>query len=384
MPIAIQIKPKQILHRLSIMALLFSLVSLITEYTVDFMLPQPVDSFLAQSLNLFSVNLEASFPTWYSTLLLFAVAVLTTLITIAKFHAEEKGRWYWGGLVLVFLYLSADEGIGIHEIFADWIQQTFHTTGFFEFGWQIVAIPVVLLVIILYARFIFRLPASTRTKLILAALVYLGGALFVEGISANQWSIDGGMSMRYLTIATIEELMEMLGAIMFIYTVLDTIVQHNYTFAFESTPTTTPRKSNQQRPVRLILPVLVAANMAVIGWMMVIIPHTVLSEDETLAVAVPFYYEIQAQVLADEGTIVEIPGVFGLDNPASRQLGRVLIEQYPIVIAISQPTRQVTTVLATNTLTFNQDELADLLHRFGQTNFILFDTETVRGLSNIP
>jgi len=237
---------------------------------------------------------------------------------------------------------------------------------------------------LLYARFVFQLPASTRTKLLMAAVVYLGGALVVEGISANQWSMDGGMSMRYLAIATIEELMEMIGAVLFIYTMLDTIVQHNYTFTFESSPATVPRKVNHHRPVRLILPTLVIANIAVIIWMMVMIPHTVIPDDDPVAIVIPFYYEIQEQVLADDGTIVEIPGVFGLDNVASRQLGQVLIEQYPHVIAISQPTRHVTTLLATNTLTIEQEELTELLHSFGQTNFILFDTETVRGLSQIP
>lgn len=386
MRLTFKIDPKRLRNWLMILALGFSLTSIISEYLVEFVLPQPTDSLIKQFLDLFSVNLEGSFPTWYSTILLFVVAVIVLLVAVAKFRAGDKHRWYWSGLGIIFLYLSADEGAGVHEIFVDTIRQTFNTTGFFEFGWQLVAIPVVVVLIVLYARFVYQLPSITRRNLILSAVVYLGGALIVEGISANQWYMDNGLSMRYLSIATIEELMEMFGAIGFCYTLLDYFIQSDYTVTLEADLETTPRKSHRRITLRkAIIPLLMAINFVALGWMMMIIPHDVVPDDDTQnVVTVPFYYELQEQVLVDGGVIVEVSGVFGIENLTSRQLGRILVEQYPIVIAISQPTRDVSTIVATNTIDLEIAELTELLHRFGQTNFIIFDSETVRGLSRLP
>lgn len=376
------LNPKQVRHRLVVLTLCISFISLITEYFADFILPPSDNGLGIHFLNLFSVNLEGSFPTWYSTLLLFISGVLLVWISRIKFQEQDHQRWYWLGLVAGFFYLSADEGAGIHEIFVDVTKETFNTSGFFEFGWQIVAIPVVLVVMLLYVRFVHRLPTQTRFWLVVSAFVYLGGALIVEGISANQWSMDGGMSMRYLSIATIEETMEMLGAVFFIYTWLDYIVLQGYTLS--TTSEATPRKSHGRHLIQRILPLLILLNISVVGWMMWGVSHTVISDDDIVVIEVPFYYAIQEQILADGGVIVEVPGTFGIDNAFSRQIGRTLFEEYSTVIAISQPTRGITTLFATYDPMIERIQWTELLHDAGQTNFILFDSDTVRSISNIP
>lgn len=385
MNITLNLNPKWVRQRLIILTLCISIISLLTEYLVDFVIPPSTHILAFDFLNLFSVNLEGSFPTWYSTILLFVAAALLTYITIAKFQNSDNQRGYWIVLTLGFFYLSADEGAGIHEIFVDTMKQSFDVTGFFAFGWQIVAIPVVLIVLLLYVRFIIQLPTQTRTWLIISATIYLGGALIIEGISANQWYIDGGLSMRYLSIATIEETFEMLGAVLFIYTLLHYINQQAYTLTIEPTPL------NQKRQILIIrqfspIILLIGIFIALLGWMMIIAPHHVIPDDdnrETLIV-LPFYYVIHDQILADGGMIVDMPGTFGVDNAFSRQLGRSLLAEYTNVTAVSQPTQRLTTIFATHNLLLNHDDLTDMLHSVGQTEFIIFDADTVEMLSAIP
>ena len=124
-------------------------------------------------------------------------------------------------------------------------------------------------------------------------------------------------------------------------------------------------------------------NIIVLGWMMVT-PQALIPSDVEETIEIPFYYSIQDQLLADEGIIMEMHGTFGIDNPFSRHLGATLLQQYTYVTAIAQPNRKITTLIATHTLPLSHDDLTGLLHDVGQTNFIIFDTETVQAISQLP
>lgn len=385
MPLIWGLHSSQVRNRLVMLTLCISIISIITEYVVEVVLALSSDVLLIDSLNLFSVNLEESIPTWYSTILLFVAAVLLAFIALAKFREFDGYRWHWSGLAVGFIYLSIDEGAGIHELFVDPLQQAFNPSGFFAFSWQIIAIPVVLVVMLLYARFIVQLPTRTRVWLIISGGLYLGGALIVEGISANQWDINNGISMVYLSIATIEELFEMLGVVLFIYTLLDYIEQAGYSFAIHHDASTAPpQKTHDRRVIPRIISLLIIINVVLLGWMAGTSQPLLVSSDSQDVVIVPFFYTVQDQIFANEGVIIETHGIFGIDNPFSRQLGATLLEQYAYVIAIAQPTRNVSTLIATNTLPLSQDDLTGLLHDVGQTNFIIFETDTVRAISQLP
>ena len=380
------VKPAQVRNRLLMLALSIGIMSIITEYLVEVEFAFSSNVFLIDVLNLFSVNLEESIPTWFATTLLFVSASLLAFIALAKFYETDRYRWHWVGLAIGFLYLSIDEGAGIHEIFVDPMKQAFNPDGFFAFGWQIVAIPVVLVVIVLYLRFMMHLPLRTRLWLITSAGFYLGGALIVEGISASLWHSNDGISMPYLAIATIEELFEMIGVVCFIYTLLDMLEQGGYGFALHHNPSlASPQKTQNPQRFPVLLPLLIAINVIVLGWIILTPQPLIPSDTDTeTAVEIPFYYGVQDQILADQGVIIEMQGIFGIDNPSSRQMGATLLEQYRHVIAITQPTRQLTTMIATNVLFISRDDLTTLLHNIGQTNFIIFETETVRAISQMP
>jgi len=62
---------------------------------------------------------------------------------------------------------------------------------------------------LLYWQFVWALPKPTRNRFILAAAIYVGGALVIEVISANQYAVDEGRSLLYSAIGTTEEFCEM-------------------------------------------------------------------------------------------------------------------------------------------------------------------------------
>ncbi len=371
-------------NRLIVMTLCVSAISIVTEYIVEVLLIGSTNVLLVDFLNLFTVNLEETIPTWYATTLLFVAAVLLVIIASIKWRDKDIDRWYWSILALGFFYLSMDEGAQIHEIFVDPTQQAFNPSGFFAFGWQIVAIPVVIVVGLLFARFIIRLPSRTRIGVIISGGVYLGGALIIEGISASLWDINDAVSLVYLAVATVEETFEMLGVVFFIYTLLDHMEGNGYSLVLtQDSQTNAPRKPHNRRPVSLVIPVLVVLNVMLLMWLATATQPVLTEAKIPETINIGFHNLIEEEVLADGGVIVETQGIFGIDNPFSRTLGATLLEQYSNVFAVSLPNENSTTLVATNTLGLSRDDIVDLLHQIGETNFIIFDTPTVQAISQV-
>jgi spermidine synthase len=195
-------------------------LSLVGEYLLEVVFADN-ESTLLSLIDLFSVNVENSIPTWYSTFLLLLAALILALIAHTKWIAQDLYRWHWAGLAVTFLYLSIDEGAGIHEYLADPLFLAFNTSGYLYFGWQIVAVPLVIVFGLTYVRFLLHLTPAIRYGFIVAAVIYTGGALFVEGLSASYlYDQNGVIDFTYLAIATVEETFEMLGIVVFISVLL--------------------------------------------------------------------------------------------------------------------------------------------------------------------
>jgi len=73
---------------------------------------------------------------------------------------------------------------------------------------------------LLYLRFLFVLPRRTKLLCFIAGGTYIGGALGMElvgGYIVTHWGED---NMAWAVASTFEELLEMLGASIFIYALL--------------------------------------------------------------------------------------------------------------------------------------------------------------------
>jgi hypothetical protein len=174
-------------------------------------------------VRLVDVSEEANITSWFSSLLLFFSALLLLLITRLKTVEKDTFSRHWAILSYVFLYLSLDEAAKIHEATIKPLRSIFNASGFFYYAWVIIAIPIILLLGIFYMRFIFSLPGKTRNYFILAAGLFIAGALGFEMIAGFYYDVEiSGIYLSSIFI-TFEELLENLGVLVFISALLSYI-----------------------------------------------------------------------------------------------------------------------------------------------------------------
>lgn len=170
---------------------------------------------------------ENNLPSYFSTLLLVIAAALLGLIYRHAAATDGKERRRWGLLALIFLAMSIDEASSMHELLIDPLRETLGLSGIFYFAWVVVAIPVVAALGLYFLPFLFRLPSATRTRFILAGALYVGGALGLEFFGGYSYEAsDRGPSLVYDLTAHTEELLEMIGLIVFIDALLDYLARH--------------------------------------------------------------------------------------------------------------------------------------------------------------
>jgi hypothetical protein len=172
-------------------------------------------------VNLFNVNAEANVPTFFSALLLFASSVL--LAVVGSGHRARRESFIpWRALAVLFLFMAVDEVVSLHEQLSFWLQGHMHTSGYFYFAWVIPYGIATTAIVILFSRFLFRLPTRTRVLFILAGTTYVAGALGFEMLSGN-YIRPGASDAGFAVLYTFEESLEMLGITFFIYALLDYI-----------------------------------------------------------------------------------------------------------------------------------------------------------------
>lgn len=176
---------------------------------------------LLGTIDTFNMNYENNVPTFFSALLLMACA--GTLAVVARLPVNTASeRRHWGWLAFIFAFLAFDEDAALHELWIGPIQHFFPMSGPLFFAW-VVPYGVALLVIgLLYLRFVLALPDPTRILTIVAGTLYVGGAFVLEMVGGWYLSeVSGGLDFPYAMIVGVEEFLEMCGAILFLYTLLD-------------------------------------------------------------------------------------------------------------------------------------------------------------------
>jgi hypothetical protein len=171
-------------------------------------------------VNLFNVDAEANIPTWYASVSLMVCSGL--LAAIAQIQSRESIPKIsdWQTLSAIFLFLSIDELVSLHELLIEPLRATLGTTGIFYFAWVIPYSVLVMLVGIRFLKFLTQLPAQTRRSFILAGALYVGGALGMEMIDGLYASVYGQENFTYAALTNLEEFLEMLGIVVFIHSLL--------------------------------------------------------------------------------------------------------------------------------------------------------------------
>ena len=173
---------------------------------------------------LFDIDQEANIPAWFSSCIILFAAGILGIIAFAKKRMNDRFSRYWVALAVIFLLLSIDEASMIHEYSVNPLREFLNAGGLFYYTWVIPGLAFVTIVGLLYFRFLLSLNTRFKVLFILAGAVYIGGCLGIEMISAYHASLHGEDNLTYMLIATVEELFEMVGIIIFIYALLEYLI----------------------------------------------------------------------------------------------------------------------------------------------------------------
>ncbi|WP_439153382.1 hypothetical protein [Winogradskyella sp.] len=170
--------------------------------------------------NALDFNTESNFPTLFSSLLLFSNSILLFIIANG-YKSNFKLYNYWLGLAIVFSFLGLDEMLHIHEHLVIPVRSLFDTSGYLYFAWLIPYLIITAFFGLVYLNFFRQLPSRTLKLFTFSAILFLSGAVGLEAVSGSHAEFNGEYTITYFILYTIEESLEMLGSIVFLYALLD-------------------------------------------------------------------------------------------------------------------------------------------------------------------
>ena len=175
---------------------------------------------LAGGAHIFALDQEANLPVWYASSTLMLCALLLGAIGTAKHRASQPYSRHWSVLGLIFLYLSLDELVSLHERLSVFLEDTLQPSGLLYYPWVVPAAVAVVALAAMYRSWLRDLPGWLRRRFVLSALLFLGGALGMEMLSGLQEQCCGVESLGYLFLANGEELLEMSGVALFLHSLV--------------------------------------------------------------------------------------------------------------------------------------------------------------------
>ncbi len=84
-------------------------------------------------------------------------------------------------------------------------------------GWSVLGL--------VYSKFVWELPKDIRARFVMAGVIFLTGVLGVEMLGARAADLHGYTTVTYRFLYSLEEMLEMLGIILFIYALLSHLAQ---------------------------------------------------------------------------------------------------------------------------------------------------------------
>jgi hypothetical protein len=207
--------PRIIARYLMIGVIFFTIVGVVIQ------IGKYVFNYQDEWLDLFNVDRELNFPTWYSALMIAFCAVLLKIIATGKKQQGDRYTKDWQLLSLIFCFLAIDEIVSIHEILIiPEVSQALHLPWFLHSAWVIPGMIFVAWFARRYSKFVRHLPAKSRLHFIFAACIYVGGALIMEMIGSYFAESLSQQNIIYALTTSVEECLEMTGIVMLIYSLL--------------------------------------------------------------------------------------------------------------------------------------------------------------------
>jgi hypothetical protein len=168
--------------------------------------------------NVFWIDNDLNVWAWASALLLTFLALASALSAVVR---RVAGRPYGADVVFAVVagYLSVDESAALHERLGSLGERVGAT---WTYGWVAVGAPIALVVGLGLLWVGRRIDRTTRRRLVLAGLLYLGGALGVETLGGALYETAGlsWTSVPYILTASLEEALEAAGVLVALWAML--------------------------------------------------------------------------------------------------------------------------------------------------------------------
>ena len=171
-------------------------------------------------LNLLTLDGENVLPAWFSATMMSGAALVMLAAGLAARRNDPANARAWVILAAIFVFLSLDEVVSIHERFAETLERFYDFDGILTFSWVVVAAPLLVIAVVGFIPFLRRLPKPIGRRMAIAGFVFVLGAFGCELIGGY---IDGihGRSFWYWVEVICEEGLEMAGLVLVIGAVLD-------------------------------------------------------------------------------------------------------------------------------------------------------------------
>lgn len=174
------------------------------------------------AVRLFYVDTELNVPTFFAVALLLTASVLLGIIAANRRRTGFDDWVKWAVLCGGFFVMALDEGAAVHERLIRPVRALLGEGpyGLLYYAWVVPAILLVVALGLYFMRFLSRLPAYTRAQFLIAATLFLGGAIGVE-LAGGAWAEERGTgNIGYGLIVNVEEGLELIGTIVFINALL--------------------------------------------------------------------------------------------------------------------------------------------------------------------
>ena len=175
--------------------------------------------------NLFNLDEESSIGTWYSSILLFSCAISLFIL-----YTKEKKKTVWLGLSALFLYLSADEFAGLHNIIGGILNKIMIKPVFSidmsGYAWVILGLPAVIIIFYLLKKELKESMPKKAKYLAATAFAFIIIAIISETTTLIQF-LKGLNTSNNIEII-IEEISELISINLFLYAFLLTLKRNRF------------------------------------------------------------------------------------------------------------------------------------------------------------
>jgi hypothetical protein len=157
---------------------------------------------------------EVSFPTWFSSFVMLLCAALLWLISQSPGPSQDpRDRHRWRLLSGIFVYLSVDETVSVHEAIGNIMAGLSGSSSFGDARWILVFVPLAIALCAYLVPFLRRLPRRSALQMMVAGAVFVAGAAGIEALNAAFRTSDTSVAQAVFVV--LEEAGEFTGLLLF-------------------------------------------------------------------------------------------------------------------------------------------------------------------------